>query len=105
MVFVNYFAHASPTGQTLLDRVLATGYLSRGATYIIGENIAVGALQLATPAAIVARWMRSPTHRADILDRDFRDSGIGIVAQVPSRYSGGLRGATYTQEFGVIARR
>ena len=103
-VFENYFDHESPTGETLLDRVLATGYLPRRSTYVVGENIALGTLQLATPSAIVARWMRSPSHRANILDSDFRDSGIGIVAGVPLRYFDGLGGGTYTQEFGVIAR-
>ena len=61
-------------------------------------------LQLATPTAIVAAWMASPDHRANILNRDFRDTGIGIVAQVPSRYANGMLGATYTQQFGVVAR-
>ena len=61
-------------------------------------------LQLSTPSAIVAGWMRSPEHRANILNPDFRDSGIGIVAHAPRRYSGGQRGATYTQQFGVTAQ-
>jgi uncharacterized protein YkwD len=104
MVFENYFNHVSPTGERLLDRVVLTGYLPRRSTYIVGENIALGALEFGTPSAIVARWMRSPTHKANILDRDFRDSGIGTVAAIPFRYSDGLGGVTYTQEFGVIAR-
>ena len=100
----NYFDHVSPAGETPLDRILASGYLPRRAAYVVGENIAVGMVQLATPAAVVAAWMRSPDHRANILARDFRDSGFGIVAQVPSQYAHGLLGATYTQQFGVIAR-
>jgi uncharacterized protein YkwD len=104
MVFENYFNHESPTGETLLDRVLATRYLPRGSTYVVAENIALGTLRFATPSAIVARWMRSPAHKTNILDRDFRDSGVGIVVGVPFRYSGGLGGVIYTQEFGVIAR-
>ena len=104
MVFENYLNHVSPTGERLLDRVVRTGYLPRRSTYIVGENIALGALEFGTPSAIVARWMRSPAHKANILDRDFRDSGIGIVAAIPFRYSDGLGGVTYTQEFGVIAR-
>ena len=104
MVSRNYFDHVSPTGGTPLERILASGYLPRRAAFIVGENIAVGMVELATPAAVVAAWMRSPDHRTNILARDFRDSGLGIVAQVPSRYSNGLLGATYTQHFGVIAR-
>ena len=46
----------------------------------------------------------SPDHRANILNPDFRDSGIGDHPRAPRRYSGGQHGATYTQQFGVIAR-
>jgi uncharacterized protein YkwD len=105
MVSENYFDHVSPTGETPLQRIKASTYLPRRSTYLLGENIAVGTMQLATPASIVASWMRSPDHRANILNSDFRDSGVGIVAQAPSRYSGGQQGATYTQQFGVIAAR
>ena len=105
MVSENYFDHVSPAGETPLARIKASTYLPRSSGYIVGENIALGTLQLATPAAIVASWMMSAHHRANILNPDFRDSGIGIVARAPSRYSNGQPGATYTQQFGVIARR
>ena len=105
MVSENYFDHASPAGETPLARIKASTYLPRRSAYLVGENIALGTMQLATPASIVASWMKSPDHRANILNPDFRDSGIGIVAQAPQRYSGGQRGATYTQQFGVIAAR
>jgi uncharacterized protein YkwD len=105
MVDENYFDHVSPTGETPLQRIKASTYVPRRSSYLLGENIAVGTMELATPASIVAGWMRSPDHRANILNRDFRDSGIGIIAQAPSRYSGGQSGATYTQQFGVIAAR
>jgi uncharacterized protein YkwD len=104
MVAANYFDHVSPDGETPLARIKASTYLPRRSAYVLGENIAVGMLQLATPASIVASWMRSADHRANILNPEFRDSGIGIVARVPRRYSGGQAGATYTQQFGVIGR-
>ena len=103
MVSKNYFDHTSPAGETPLARIKASTYLPRRRAYVVGENIALGTMQLATPAAIVTSWMKSPDHRANILNPDFRDSGIGIVAHAPSKYSGGQRGATYTQQFGVIA--
>ena len=102
MVSQDYFDHVSPHGETPLARMKASAYLARSSGYELGENIAVGTMQLATPAAIVASWMRSPDHRANILNPDFRDSGIGIVARAPRRFSGGQSGATYTQQFGVI---
>jgi uncharacterized protein YkwD len=105
MVSENYFDHVSPAGETPLQRIKASTYLPHRSTYMVGENIALGTMQLATPASIVASWMKSPDHRANILNPDFRDSGIGIVARAPSRYSGGQQGATYTQQFGVIGAR
>ena len=104
MVSQNYFDHTSPTGETPLARIKASTYLPRRSAYLVGENIAIGTMQLATPASIVASWMQSPEHRANILNPDFRDSGVGIVAQAPSQYSGGQGGATYTQQFGVIVK-
>ena len=84
MVSENYFDHTSPAGETPLARIKASTYLPRRSAYMVGENIALGTMQLATPASIVASWMKSPDHRANILNPDFRDSGIGIVAQAPS---------------------
>jgi uncharacterized protein YkwD len=105
MVSENYFDHVSPAGETPLERIKASTYVPRRSGYMVGENIALGTLQLATPAAIVASWMTSSHHRANILNPDFRDSGIGIAARAPSRYSNGQPGATYTQQFGVIDKR
>jgi uncharacterized protein YkwD len=105
MVARNYFDHTSPAGETVLDRIKASTYLPPRAGYILGENIALGTMQLATPAAIVDSWMKSPGHRANILNGDFRDSGLGVVARAPRRYSQGQPGATYTEQFGAISRR
>jgi uncharacterized protein YkwD len=104
MVSENYFDHVSPNGETPLARISASTYLPRRSGYELGENIAIGTMQLATPVAIVASWMSSARHRANILNPRFRDTGIGIVARVPSRYSGGQRGATYTEQFGAITK-
>jgi uncharacterized protein YkwD len=69
---------------------------------VIGENLAWGTYQLATPAAIVSAWTASPGHLANILERQYRDTGIGVVPQVPSSLGDGSPGASYAQEFGVI---
>jgi uncharacterized protein YkwD len=102
MVSANYFNHVSPTGDTPLARIKASTYLPLRSAYLVGENIALGTMQLSTAAAIVASWMKSPDHRANILNRDFRDTGVGVIAQAPNMYSVGQQGATYTQEFGVV---
>ena len=105
MVARNYFDHTSPGGETVLDRIKASSYVPSRAGYTLGENIAMGTMQLATPAAIVESWMKSAGHRANILNAEFRDSGLGVVARAPQRYGHGQRGATYTQQFGAVTRR
>jgi len=43
----------------------------------VGENIAYGTGPLASARSIFSAWLRSPEHRANILDSAFRDVGIG----------------------------
>jgi uncharacterized protein YkwD len=102
MAFGDYFEHVGPHGQTPLMRIRRTGYISSSRVgFEIAENIGYGTLWLGTPKSIVATWMASPGHRANILDRHFRDTGIGV-----SPHTGGLAhgqsGGLYTQDFGVI---
>lgn len=99
-----YFEHSGPGGTSVLERLKSFGYIDNAAlAYEIGENIAWGSMSDATPAAIVAAWMASPGHRANILNPDFRDSGIGIAPHLPSAFGLGATGAMYTQDFGVIS--
>ncbi len=97
-----YFEHAGPGG-SFLERIMDSGYLpGPNALYSVGENIAYGSLQDATPGAIVAAWMASPGHRANILNSSFREVGIGIVPRLPASLGGGEAGAMYTEDFGVV---
>jgi uncharacterized protein YkwD len=103
MAFGDYFEHSGPRGQTPLARMRAVGYVSSSrAGYEVGENIAWGTLWLSTPHAIVAAWMASPGHRANILDPRYRETGIGVSPHPPASLAHGQRGAIYTQDFGVI---
>ncbi|HTU77937.1 MAG TPA: CAP domain-containing protein [Solirubrobacteraceae bacterium] len=108
MAFGDYFEHdgaSGPGGGTPLARLRAVGYISSsGAGYEVGENIAWGTLAKATPRAIVAAWMRSPGHRANILDPRYRETGIGVSPHAPASLAEGQPGAIYTQDFGVITR-
>jgi uncharacterized protein YkwD len=97
MVARRYFSHVSPSGGTMSRRVRSAGYLSRAGSFSLGENIAWGQGSRGTPAAIVRAWMNSPGHRAVILNRAFREIGIGITKGVPA---GGL-GATYVMNAGA----
>jgi uncharacterized protein YkwD len=103
MAFGDYFEHDGPSGQTPLARLRDAGYISSSRVgYEVGENIAWGTLYLATPRAIVAAWMASPGHRANILDARYRETGIGVAAHPPASLAKGQPGAIYTQDFGVI---
>jgi uncharacterized protein YkwD len=103
MAFGDYFEHDGPQGDTPLSRMISCGYIySSNVGYEIGENIGWGTLNLGTPRAIVAAWMASPGHRANILDARFHDTAIGVSRHVPSSLSQGQPGGIYTQDFGVI---
>ena len=101
----DYFAHVSPSGETPVDRIRDTGYIpSPSDGYVIGENLAWGTYQLSTPQSIVAAWIASPGHLANILEAQYRETGIGVTPDVPASLAEGAPGATYAQEFGVIIR-
>jgi uncharacterized protein YkwD len=85
--------------------VFATGYISPGSSYELGENIATASDGADTPEQIVAAWMNSAGHRANILDPNFRETAVAATDAVPSQYSYGMApgGGTYTQEFGATS--
>jgi uncharacterized protein YkwD len=91
-----FFDHVTPDGVTLTQRLARVGY----AWSTAGENLAWGSQSLATPAAIVDAWMHSAGHRANILDRDYREIGLGIAPGAPKA---GIPGAaaTYVTDFGT----
>jgi uncharacterized protein YkwD len=102
-VELDYFAHVSPSGQTPVERIQATGYVpSPFDGYVLGENLAWGTYELGTPKAIVAAWIASPPHLANILESRYTETGIGVTPAVPASRGEGAPGATYAQEFGVI---
>jgi putative cell wall-binding protein/uncharacterized protein YkwD len=72
---VSLFEHTRPHGEewsTVFDDILLD--LAAGGYRVGGENIARG---YATPALVVEAWMNSPGHRANILDPDFTEIGVG----------------------------
>lgn len=96
MVAKRYFAHESKSGATFSTRIKRTGWTKSRRSYTMGENIAWGGGELATPREIVRGWMNSAGHRANILAREFRFIGIGIAAGTPEGGAGG----TYATDFG-----
>ena len=102
-VELDYFAHVSPSGETPVERIQDTGYIpSPFDGYVLGENLAWGTYELSTPKSIVAAWIASPPHLANILESRYTETGIGVAPAVPSSRGEGAPGATYAQEFGVI---
>ena len=97
-----YFSHDGRDGSQPAERIRASGYLSSGGGWRIGENLAWGTGELASPKAIMAAWMGSPGHRANILQPAYREIGFGVLAGNPSSRGGG--GATFVTEFGFVAR-
>jgi uncharacterized protein YkwD len=98
MVAGGYFAHESPTGGTLVDRLKAAAWLPRGGGWMAGENIAWGSGALATPQAIADSWMQSPGHRDNILRATVTQIGIGIVGGAPAHTE--MSSLTYVADFG-----
>lgn len=81
-----YFSHTSPDGRTFVQRIRAQGYMGTR----LGENIAAG---YRTPSTVMAAWMKSAGHRANILNCRYTAIGVGYA-------TGGPYGTYWTQDFG-----
>jgi uncharacterized protein YkwD len=100
MVANGYFSHDGLGGNTVGDRVWRSGYLARVNVYFVGENIGGGlGRRFGSPMAVYRSWMHSPGHRANILDAEFHDVGVGVARGYP--YVGGGNAATYTLDLGM----
>jgi uncharacterized protein YkwD len=86
MAINNYFDHISLDGQTPFQRIAAAGYTFS----VAAENIAGGQR---TPRDVVAGWMNSAGHRANILNCSLSQIGVGFA-------TGGSYGTYWTQDFG-----
>lgn len=76
-----YFQHDSLDGSTFAERIVAAGYEREGYdSWKAGENIGWGAGLYSSPVVIVQQWMGSPAHRAVILNKAFREIGVGAVS-------------------------
>jgi uncharacterized protein YkwD len=84
----DYFDHTSLDGREFYERIADAGYDYQ----ISGENIAAG---YPTPEAVVDGWMNSDGHRANILDPDYCDIGVGYAAVHGSDFY-----HYWTQDFG-----
>ena len=85
MVKLNYFSHTSPTYGSPFEMLTQFNIKYTAA----GENIAYGQ---PTPEEVMNGWMNSPGHRANILNTNFTQIGVGIAQKANGQY-------VWTQEF------
>jgi hypothetical protein len=86
----NYWAHNSPQGKTPWDFFKAAGYQYS----IAGENLAK---DFYDTDSMMAAWMNSPTHKANILNSQYQEIGIGVVNGVLD----GVKTTLVVQHFGT----
>ena len=68
----NFFSHADRDGKTVIQRAAKVSWSK------IGENLFMCDGMDDFTGFSVRGWMRSPTHRQNILDREWTDTGIGV---------------------------
>jgi uncharacterized protein YkwD len=72
MVARGFFSHTNPDGESPFDRLRAAGIAYSAA----GENIAYG---YPTPASVLAAWLGSDGHRANIENANYTHHGVGLA--------------------------
>jgi len=74
-----------------------SGYLPAGC-WRAGENLAWGVGERGTARAIFRAWMRSPSHRRNILAGGFNQLGVSVRS---GRLNGHDQARVWTQHFGT----
>jgi len=93
------FEHQCPGEGDLVSRLGTVDYLLGGLLrWVCAENIAWGETTAGTPRAMMDAWMNSAGHRANILNRDLREVGVGFAKGSPANAS--APAGTYTTDFG-----
>jgi uncharacterized protein YkwD len=78
MATAGFFTHESQDG-TPFWRRLKQLYVPHTHGWTVGENLAMFGGSEPHAGDIVAAWMASPAHRANLLRGIFREAGVGIV--------------------------
>lgn len=99
MINKDYTSHSSFNGETLKERLERYGYTFDGYSYWrCGENIYWGSGSYGDPDRAFKWWMHSSAHRGNILEKSFREVGIGVAKGTYKTYSGTTM---YTVDFGM----
>lgn len=100
MVKRGCFAHQCPNEGSLSTRLRRADYLHAGLSmWAYGENLIWSELWMTKPRNMVRAWMGSPDHRANILNPNFREIGVGSHDGSP--YDRRSQAATFTTDFGL----
>ena len=102
MLSRDYFSHDSAAGTDYGARLRRAGYSRSGcSSWSVGEVIGWGTSSHGTPQTIFQGWMDSSVHRSVLLNKRWRDIGIGCA-------EGTFRGVEdtlmYTVDFGRRVR-
>lgn len=68
----DYFDHIASNGTTPWDFIRGSGYYYT----VAGENLAIDFYDFNN---LMSAWMNSPTHKDNILDKDFANIGIAVI--------------------------
>jgi uncharacterized protein YkwD len=68
-----YFAHISPSGVTPWFWMKKAGY----SYSVAGENLAIDFIDA---EEVVTAWLNSPSHKANMLGRDYTETGVAVVS-------------------------
>jgi uncharacterized protein YkwD len=77
-----YWAHEAPDGRSPFFWLRPRGYFFRAA----GENLATGYESM---ELLIAGWMESEGHRANILSADYADCGVAVIDGGTTRRAAG----------------
>ena len=101
MAKAGYFSHNSRNGEAFWKRVRRYYKQGRYRYWAVGENLLWSSPSVDAPGAI-EMWMNSPEHRANMLDRNWREVGLAAVhATVAPGVFNGLEVTIVTAEFGA----
>jgi uncharacterized protein YkwD len=89
MARYGYMQHTGRDGSSPAERITRSGYRWRE----VGENLASGVM---TPAEVVAGWLASPEHCANLMHPAYREMGVAFAVN-----PGDARGIYWAMELGT----
>ena len=97
-----YFGHQGPDGSSFASRLYPYYPQARPTYYAVGENLLWSEGSMSS-AAMVAEWMGSPPHRANLLNPHWRQIAVATLASssAPGVFSGLPTVTVVTVDFGV----